>query len=42
MVADVSRVLDHYGPGIYDVAVFGLVDGELGVVSWYSILWGGE
>ena len=39
VVADVSKVLEHYGPGVYSVAVFGLIDGEQDIVSEYSILW---
>ena len=40
VVADISKVLDHYGPGVYNVIVWGLIDGKLDLVSEYSILWG--
>ena len=42
VVADISQALDHYGPGVYDVIVWGLIDDELDIVSWYSVFWGGE
>ena len=42
MVTDICRgALEHYGSGFYDVAVFGLVDGERDIVSRYSVFWGG-
>ena len=41
-VADISKMLDHYGPGVYNVAVWGLIDGKQDIVSQYSILWEGE
>ena len=42
VVADVSKMLDHYGPGVYDIIVFGLIDDRVSIVSGYSILWEGE
>ena len=38
--ADVSKVLENYGEGVYSVMVWGKIDGEDAVISEYSIFYG--
>ncbi len=37
--ADLSVVLDEYGPGCYDVTVWAMLDDEQVVVSEYTVFW---
>ena len=37
--ADVSKVLQAHGPGVYTVMIWGYIDGEVGVVSEYSLFY---
>ena len=36
VIANIFRTLDHYGPGVYDVSVRALIDGEVRVVEKYT------
>ena len=38
--ADISRVLEKYGDGVYSVQIWGNIDGERAVISEYSIFHG--
>jgi len=38
--ADVGAVLETHGPGVYDVVVFGVLDGNLEPISEHSIFHG--
>ena len=37
--ADFNAVLAEYGPGVYEVTVWALLDGEESIVSEYSVFW---
>ena len=37
MAADIHLLLVKYGPGVYTVVVWGLIDGEEAVISEHSI-----
>ena len=35
--ANISTILDEHGPGVYEIVMWGMVDGELELVSEYAI-----
>ena len=38
--ADIGRVLESHGPGLYQVNLFGILDGEIELISEYVIFYG--
>ena len=37
VIADLGRILNEHGPGVYTVILWGTVDGEADIISEYSI-----